>query len=113
IFLNEFNIKEVRCVEDEYLEKAVDVFPLYFQFPSLEDKRKVVVVQGAVFYYPYLNEEETLPSPNPPFITEYESVQHKYGIECFWQGRLLPKYTNITYFFLISTKLKMISVLNL
>ncbi len=98
ILLNDTDLKNVKCAELLYLQAARSSFPIYIQFAvpdehSLMDRE--VIVTGAAFYYPFVNEKETLPKADALINRNDEIPSASSGCELFWQGRLLKGEANL------------------
>ena len=56
-------------------------------------------VQGIIYYYPYVNGQETLPIPYSNDEEDIPLSERNPGFECFWNGRLLSneKITSLPF----------------
>eukprot|EP01080_Neovahlkampfia_damariscottae_P009904 gene9904-2226_t len=59
------------------------------QLSQSSQNRVFSKVQGIIYYYPYVNGQETLPIPFSNDEDDIPLSERNPGFECFWNGRLL------------------------
>ncbi|EKX32349.1 hypothetical protein GUITHDRAFT_121490 [Guillardia theta CCMP2712] len=83
-----YNLVDLDCCLNTVLgDQAKDCFPIYLRIEDEEDPECPIIVTGAVFYFPYVNHENTVPRVDK--LHKHPCTENRHFMT-FWMGRWLP-----------------------
>eukprot|EP00960_Hanusia_phi_P031650 749410-Hanusia_phi.AAC.1 len=83
----EIRLVDLDCYLNEVLSnKAKDCFPIYLEIENDQDRENPFIVTGAVFYFPFVQSENTIPQVDK--IHRHSGENRRFVT--FWMGRWLP-----------------------